>query len=139
MFVSVCIHSERTRFFAAIVQLLAGLGRFVLGQAGGQQLLAELLQILQGEPIRPKAFLEFFLGVVQRVRTVHVTDQEMFLFLEPIIAETDRILDDIISAPLIFLRGNIEIGANAQAYMLAAFQIAGGSFGLHMGMLNDLS
>jgi len=120
-------------FFAAIEKLFAGLRRLVLGQPRRQELLAELLQVLQGKPIGAKALFKFLLGVVERVAAVHHPQQEMFVLLEAVIAQADRILDDVVSPPFVFLRLDGEIGAHAQLHVFAAFQIAGGGFWFHDG------
>ena len=104
MFVNVCINSCVRRFLAVFNSCLPALRRFVLGQARGQQLLAELLEVLQLEPFGPKALLEGLLGVVERALPSMNCEQEVLVLLEAIIAQADGILDDVVGTPLVLLR-----------------------------------
>src|SRR5262249_12521182 len=101
------------------------------GQARRQQLLTEMLQVLQGKPVRTKTLLEGLLRIVQGVRAIHQPDEEVLLFLEAIIAQADRVLDHIVGAPLILLRRDVQIAPDAQSYLFAALQIAGRNFRMH--------
>ena len=112
-------------FLAAIEQLFAGLGRFVLGQAGRQKLLAELFQVFELEPFGTEAFFVFFLGLVQRVRTVHELEQVVLLFLETVVAHADGVLDDEVGSPLVLLRLDRQIGARHRRTCLRRSRSAG--------------
>ncbi len=106
---------------AAVEKLLARLRRFVLHQAGGQKLLAEMLQILQRQTIRAKAVLEVLLRLVEGVRAIHQLEKEILLLLEAVIAQADRVLDDVVGAAFVFLRRDAQVAAHAQTHELAAF------------------
>ncbi len=104
--------------------MFAGLRRFILHEAGGQKLLAEMLQIFQRQTVRPKTFFEFLLGLIVGVLPVHEIQKEVFLLFEAIIAQADRILDDVIRAAFIYLRRHVQVAADTQSHLFATFKVA---------------
>src|SRR5439155_1236317 len=116
---------------AAIEQLLAGLRRLVLDETCREELLREAFEVLEREPFRPKALLVFLLRLVEGAAAVHVLDQEVLLFLETVVTQTHRILDDVVSPPLVLLRRDRQIAAQSQADSFASFQVSCGGGGGH--------
>ena len=108
---------------AAIEELLAGLRRFILRQAGRQELLGETLQIFEREPFGPKALLVFLLRIVERVLAVHQADQEVLLLLEAVVAQADRVLDDVVGAAFVLLRLDLQIVPDPNPNLFAAFYV----------------
>ena len=90
--------------------------------AMGPRFLGDLVASLRlgvGRPlgaVRPETGLECFLGFIQRVLAVHQVEQELLVFLEAVVAQTDRVLDDVVRPPLILLRLDREIGAHAELH-----------------------
>src|SRR5262249_29742440 len=95
------------------------------------QLLGERFQIFQRQTLRPEALLVFLLRVVERPLAVHELEQELFLFLETVIAQAHRVLDDVVCPPLKLLRVNRQIAAQPNANLLAALQISSSSRFVH--------
>ena len=87
-----------------------------------------MLQVLQRQAVGAEALLELLLGVVQRVLTVHEPDEEVLLLLEAVVAQADRVLDDVVGAALVLLRGDVQVGTHPQAHVLASFQVTRGGF-----------
>ena len=109
-----------------LVKLLPGLRRFVLGQADRHELHAELLEVFQREPFGAEALLEVLLGLVHGALAVELRQQEVLVLLEAIIAQADRVLDDVEGLALVPLRLDRQIGTHAQLDLFAAFRFAGG-------------
>src|SRR5205823_13051195 len=101
-------------FLAAVEELFAGLWRFVLRQPGRQELLAEAFQVFERQTLRAKALFVCLLGVVQGIRTIHQSNEEVLLLLEAIVAQADGVLDDVISSPLILLRRDLQVLAHEE-------------------------
>ena len=93
--------------------------------AGGMKVLFER------EPVRTEAVFELFLGLVQRVRAVHVAQEEVLLLLEAVVAQADRVLDDVVGAPFIALLADGEVAPPQQAHLFASFGFVGWSVGFH--------
>ena len=114
---------------ALVVELLAGLGGLVLHQPGGEQLLGEVLEVFEREPVRPELLLELLLRLFEGVLAVEVLDDKELLVVEAVVAQRDRVLDDVAGAALVLLRGDAEVGADPQPDELTAFQFVGGRRG----------
>src|SRR5262249_33497514 len=112
-------------FLAAVEELLAGPRRLVLRQPGGEELLGKVLQVLQGQPLRPEPLLVLLLGVVEGVLAVHELEQKMFLLLEAVVAKADGVLDDKIDATLVALRLDPQIVAQTHLDLFASFDFTG--------------
>src|SRR5262249_19700830 len=61
------------------------------------------------------------------------------MLLKPVIAQADGVLDDVIRAALVFLRGDVQVAAHAHFDLFAAFKIAGGGRVLHRWRLSENS
>ena len=91
------------RLFAALVELLGRLRRFLKGQAGRQELLAEALNPFQRHPLGPVVVLEGLLNLIEGMPAVQVAENVMFLLREIIVFEGDRVLDDDHVPAFVFL------------------------------------
>ena len=87
-------------FPAAVVELLAGARRFVLGQAAGEKLLGETFHVLQFQPVGAELGFISLLRVFEGVLAVEELEQEMLVFLEAVVTQTNRVFDDVISPAL---------------------------------------
>ena len=75
-----------------------------------QELLAELLQVFERQPLGAETLLERLLGLVERVLAVEELQEEVLLLLEAVVAQADGVLDDVVGAALVLLRRDGEVG-----------------------------
>ena len=91
----------RRRFLRRSKSCLPACGDSFCARPGGEELLGELLQVFEREPVGAEALLERLLGVVERVLAVHELEQEVLLLLEAVVAQADGVLDDVVRAALV--------------------------------------
>src|SRR5262249_47607824 len=89
--------------------------------------------------LRAVLFLKLLLGLVQRRAAVHQLDNKVLMLLEAVVAQADRVFDDVIRPALVFLRGDVQVAAHAHFDLFAAFEIAGGGRILHCWRLSENS
>ena len=115
MLVSVCIHSLRRRLLAAVEELLAGLGDSFCARPAVSSCWAKPSRSSSLSRSGRYSLLERLLGVLQRVLAVEELEQEVLLVLEAVVAQADRVLDDVVGPALVLLRLDGQVGAQADA------------------------
>src|SRR5262249_54510307 len=95
----------------------------ILRQARSDDLLHEPLQLFGRQSRRAKLQLELALHLLQSVPAVQKPEQKLLALVEAVIAERDRVFDDVALAALVALHRSLKIAAQDNADLIAAFAL----------------